>query len=195
VTAVLAGIVLLWPPPVAAELTGPLVRGLGWETNPRAAQRALVAAGARPRHLVAAVAQEYADGLLRSHLLAALNRAGAQHRLLDAAAAAKLEFLVAETQAATVTLAFAEGQLEAALLRIPVPPDQATGGRDNPFERARLAPQRQALSQLVRQGCRLQPQPVGRNAFVFRGNCGSNPSYVEYLPEHDELWVLHYRAR
>lgn len=133
--------------------------------------------------------QHFSQGLLRSGLLALLNRAKARHSLLDNPAARRVSFRRTETPGHHRYLfAFAEGKLEAALLKTPV---TISGDRHDP---ARLGPIR-AILQPYQSACALAPvYPRARNHFEFAGDCGGGTKvYVEYRPERDEAWILLHR--
>jgi hypothetical protein len=136
----------------------------------------------------AAEYQGYASGLLRTDLLAALNRAKAQHSLLNKADTRKIQFIVAGPEESLVVLAFSEGKLEAAFWRSV----QLPGGADyhHPEQLSRI---RGTLGQL-RQACNAEPiGKKGRNHFIFQGNCGGAKLYLEYLPALDQVWALFHK--
>lgn len=137
-------------------------------------------------------AQEYADGLLRSDFLAAMNRAGAKHTLLQEPATRGVSVVVSESKDGTSYLGFAQNKLETVFVRTTVKPDTKVGGSRNAHHRDRLAPIRNHVESLRRGGCTLEPQKSGRNAFLYRGRCGPSKVHVEYHPERDEFWVVHF---
>ena len=146
--------------------------------------------GARLEQLSVSAPHQYAEALLHSDFLAALNRAGAKHALLDEPMKNGVRFIRLRSEKSTLMLGFANDKLNAAFLKAQIPPDQTVGGADNRFQPDRLAPLRNFLATMS--GCDLEGDKTARNQFVHHGTCPSAQIYVEYRPEVDEFWVLYF---
>lgn len=134
--------------------------------------------------------QGFASGLLRTDLLAALNRARATHTLFRKSDTRRVRFLVAGPEDSLLVLAFAEDRLEAAFWRTVKTPTPGGADRHQP---AHLSAIHQTLDR-YRQTCGAQSCDArGRNHFRFKGSCGGVPLYLEYLPALDQIWVLFHR--
>ena len=191
-----AGALLFGASSVAQALPGDLLRGLDLGAPQAAVSQAVNATASRTglsvRTLSATVAQEYSQALLRSDFLAALNRARAKHSLLENPAERKVSFISAEDGGQKTTLAFAGEKFEAAFVRSHVRLDTSVAGADNRNTRQRLAPLQKYLASIRSGGCSLDADKGGRNAFIYRGSCGSASVYVEYRPEADEFWTVYH---
>lgn len=136
--------------------------------------------------------QQYARGLVRSDMLVMLNRAGARTGLVynEKGKTTDIKFVSVSSGKLLYTMGFANGKLDAVMMKVSVPVDTAVGGAENQFTANRLGNISGYLDSLS--SCSLNPlDPRARNHFAWKGNCpGSAKVYVEYLPDIDQYWVL-----
>ena len=196
VTSLLVAAVLLATaaPQSASALPKPLPQGLSLDDSLDSSRKECEKGDSSwtVRELSADKPQELAEGLLRTGLLAMLNRAGARHSLTEEPGDRNVKFIRIAGERTSAVLAFAKGRMEAAMVRHSVAVDGQVSGDRNPFDPERLAPVHDFIDSM-RRSCSLKPVDKGKNHFVFSGRCGGAQAYLEYLPEEDSFLILYHR--
>lgn len=194
---VAAGSVLAFGPQAAA-LPGAPLKGIDLGQQVSAAVKVLEATAskmdAKVSHRPVTHPQTFAKAVLRSHMLSALNRAGADHTLLKDPAKRKVDFIFFRSLNMQAVLGCAEGKVEVVIWRTRIKPDNSVGGKDNAFNASRLAPIRGFVSQIRAAGCSIRSfRKHKRNTFAYRGTCHKAKVFVEYHPELNEYWTLFFK--
>jgi len=189
---------ILVPGQQAMALPGNLLKGIDLGQDVAAAATVLKATAskmdARASRRPVTHPQVFAKGLLRTHLLSALNRAGAAHSLLKDPAKRRVDFAFIKSMNMMAVLGCTEGKVEVVLWRSQIRPDKNVGGKDNAFTPQRLAPIRGFVNQLRAAGCRISAyRKLGRNTFAYRGTCQKAKVFMEYHPDKNEFWTLFFQ--
>jgi hypothetical protein len=176
----------------------PVVPLLAPGTSAKAAKAVLAKAGLKAATLRATDPQALNAGLIRTHLLAALNSLSETPKLegaLDAHAFSSFE--IASREGASYVLAFGPSRsggpetLRFLLVELAVPIDRSEDRPGAPSLR-RLHPLRDALAALASAGLSLGAKDHDRygNTFRWHGAKGAAVADAWYLPEADQLRVL-----